>query len=614
MEKKLNLKNLNSQKLRRSLHVKEVLNINEGARTVEIAFSSEFEVERSFGIEILDHQSQSVRLGRLLNGGAVLVDHNYMDQVGVVVSARIDEDLVGRAVIRFGRSVRAQEIFQDVIDGIRQLISVGYEIFDYKELKRGKSTVVRITDWEPHELSIVSIPADTSVGIGRSQQENEIMPKEDIESTATDLVTEKTDNVDIEVERKKVQTMVRTQELKRIDQIREMAEVHDLDSFGAEAIRDGMSYEAFNKKALDKIGERNNAARGNSTHDGDVDLSVKDQKEFSMFRLMNALASPQDRAAQKRAAFEFEVTSAAAEGFGSDFSPRGAFVPDSVLNRDLNVGTPSAGGDLVGTSLLSGSFIEVFRNSMALVSAGAKIMPGMVGNVDIPRQTSGSVMAWINAEDGDATESEPSFDQISMTPKDAAVYTEITRRTLQQSSIGVESLIKNDLATAIALGLDLAGLYGAGGAGQPRGLSNTTGVNTVTFGAAAPTYLEVVRMIKRVLESNALMGAPRWLIESDGWEALSTTSKQTGGNEANFILGESERIKSYPYTMSNQITAQDYIFGDFSQMLIGEWGGLELNVDPYTHSLKGKVRYVVFKSTDIAIRHPESFCIGNDAI
>ena len=105
--------------------------VDDDARTVEIAFSSEEPYERAFGSEVLDHTAQSVRLGRLMGGAAVLVNHDSGDQVGVVESARIDDDKTGRAVIRFSRSQRGQEIFQDVQDDIRQLISVGYKIHDY---------------------------------------------------------------------------------------------------------------------------------------------------------------------------------------------------------------------------------------------------------------------------------------------------------------------------------------------------------------------------------------------------------------------------------------------------------------------------------------------------
>jgi HK97 family phage major capsid protein len=145
-------------------------------------------------------------------------------------------------------------------------------------------------------------------------------------------------------------------------------------------------------------------------------------------------------------------------------------------------------------------------------------------------------------------------------------------------------------------------------------VSLQTGINTKDLAAAAPTYAEIIEIIKKVLEDNALAGRLAWLISPAGWEDLSTTSKQASGVEGNFILGDNGRIAGYDYRVSNQVTAEEYFFGDWSQVLLGEWGGLEMNVDPYTHSLKGKIRYITFKTCDVAVRHPEAFCYAHDGI
>lgn len=590
----------------------ERADFDEETKTVELAFSSEEPYERWFGTEILSHDPQGVRLDRLNNGGAVLVNHNANDQVGVVDSARVDTDRRGRAVIRFSQSDRGREIEQDVNDGIRQLVSVGYKIHKYDVTERdGMPDEVRVVDWEPYEISIVSIPADPSVGVGRSDEEFKPI-KEEVKMTTEATQAPVENPVDHEKER----TAIRTAEIQRQDSIKSVADKYNLPELAREAISEGWDLSTFNQKALEKVGERNSKARAETKHDGEVDLSRRDRENFSLTRLMHALGNPSDPSAQKRAAFEFEVGHAATKAFGDDFEVRGAFVPSSVLSaqRDLSAGSAPAGGDLVANNLLAGSFIDVLRNSSALINAGATMLPGLVGNVSVPRQTSGAASTWISTEDGDASESDPTFDQVTLTPKDLACYTEVTRRLMQQSTPAIEGLVRRDLAIAQALGIDLAGLYGTGAAGQPTGIANQTGINTFDFAAANPTYAEIVRMIKEVMSDNALMGNLQFIIEANGWEALSTTAKQATGAEGNFILGDNDRIKGYPYTLSNQVTAQDYFFGNFSDMLIGEWGGLELNVDPYTHSLKGKVRFVTFKTCDVAVRHPESFCLANDGV
>jgi len=591
--------------------------LDDEARTVEIAFSSEAPYERAFGMEVLRHNRESVMLDRLERGAAVLVNHDANDQVGVVVSARVDGDGVGRAVIRFSQSQRGQEIYQDVKDGIRQLVSVGYRIHDYDiEERNGEPDVVTVTRWEPFELSIVAIPADPSVGVGRSDspkpqtQEDSVMSNAEKQEVEIEAVAHDAPSFDRSAEL----TKLRNDEVRRVDSIRQAAEKFDLDSLGRDAISEGWSVEQFNARALEKVGERNNNARAESGHDGEVDLSAKERKQFSMLRLMDAISNPNDRSAQKRAAFELEVSAEAQRGFGGDFNCRGEFVPTSLMSRDLSAGTATDGAELVQTDLLAQSYIEVLRNSSSVMQAGATMLPGLVGDVAIPRQTSAAASTWISAEDGDATEGEAQFDQVTMSPKDLACYTEVTRRLLQQSTPAIEGIVRRDLAIAQALGIDAAALYGTGASGQPRGIANQSGINTKDLAAADPTYAEIVEIIRLVMEDNALMGNPMWIFEANGWEALSTTPKQGSGVEGNFILGDNERVKGFPYIMSNQVTSEQYFFGDFSQVLVGEWGGLEINVDPYTHSLKGKIRYVTFKTVDVAVRQPTAFCHAHDGI
>jgi len=586
---------------------------DEDARTVEIAFSSEEPYERAFGSEVLDHNPQSVRLDRLNGGAAVLVNHDPSDQVGVVKASRIDGDKRGRAVIRFSRSQRGEEIYQDVKDQIRTLVSVGYRIHDYSIQERdGLSDLVRVTDWEPYEVSLVAIPADATVGVGRSVEETkttvEVNTMSDQEKgvPVEKVEAQPAPAFDATAERQKI----RTEEAKRRSTIDALADKYDLAELGREAITEGWTVSEFNEKALDKIGERNSAARSESSHDGEVDLSPRDVQKFSLVKLMDAIANPNDRKAQRDAGLELEISQEAQRGFGDEFKCRGEFVPESLL-RTLSAGTATDGAELVATDLLAGSYIEVLRNASSVMRAGATMLPGLVGNVAIPRQTSAASSTWISAEDGDATGGEPQFDQVTLSPKDLACYTEVTRRLLQQSTPAIEGLVRNDLAIAQALGIDAATLYGSGASGQPQGISGATGVNSKTFAAAAPTYAELVEMIRLVMADNALTGSPVWIIEALGWEDAMTTPRQASGVEGNFILNN-DRIVGYPYIMSNQVTDEDWFFGDFSQVLIGEWGGLEINVDPYTHSLKGKIRYVTFKTVDIALRHGEHFALGND--
>ncbi len=145
------------------------------SRSVSLSFSSEAPVEQydwdGRYFEILDHSRTSVVLDRLKTAAPLLMDHNRRDQVGVVEEATIGEDRKGRAKVRFGTSARAEEIFQDVKTGIRRLVSVGYRVYDLVTEKiEGEVETLRAMRWEPFEISIVSVPADTSVGVGRADK------------------------------------------------------------------------------------------------------------------------------------------------------------------------------------------------------------------------------------------------------------------------------------------------------------------------------------------------------------------------------------------------------------------------------------------------------------
>lgn len=158
--------------------------VQEETRTLELAFSSEAPVERWFGTEVLDHDPGSIKLDRLVDGAPLLLQHDPDKQIGVIESARIDSDKVGRAIVRFSKSALAEEILQDIRDGIRKKVSVGYRIWDAIEQDDGETYRVKT---EPHEISIVSIPADSSVGVGRN------LTLEPEVTTMTETVKDKTE-------------------------------------------------------------------------------------------------------------------------------------------------------------------------------------------------------------------------------------------------------------------------------------------------------------------------------------------------------------------------------------------------------------------------------------
>ena len=566
-------------------------------RTYEFPFSSEFPVARYFGNEILSHEGESADLSRLNDGAPLLFNHNPERVIGVVERAYIDGNKRrGYARVRFSRNAFAQEILGDVKDGVLRNVSFGYSIDKMEE--RGSGDYVA-TAWSPYEISVVSIPADNTVGIGRSlvptPDAASAAPSPDplppMENTAPDLAVVRAEAVEAE----------RT----RISSINALCTKHRMADLGQQLVESGRSIDEARAAVLDKLNVPQETVNMSAA---EIGLSAQESRRFSFLRAINYLANPTDRSAREAAAFEIEASDAAAAKLGRQ--SRGITIPQDVLRRDLNVGTASAGGNLVATDLDAGSFIDLLRNASALDQAGATVLTGLTGNVAIPRQSGAGTAYWV-AESGAPTESQQTVDQVSLTPKTVAAFTDYSRRLMLQSSIDVENMIRNDLATVLALKIDLAGLYGTGSNSEPLGLKLTTGVGSEDFAAATPTFAEVVALESDVATANALAGSPVYLMNAAMRGGLKTKAKDTGSG---LFVMEGDLVNGYRGVLSNQVASGDLWFGNFADLIIGYFSGLDLMVDPYTQSTSGTVRVVAMQDVDIAVRHPESFTRGNDTL
>ena len=566
-------------------------------RTYEFPFSSEHPVARYFGNEVLSHDASAADLSRLNDGAPLLFNHDVDRVIGVVEAARIDDKARrGYARVRFSKNEFAQEILADVKDGILRNVSFGYSIDKMEE--RGGGDYVA-TAWSPYEISMVSIPADKTVGIGRSLLLTDTAapaaptpePLPNMESATPDLAV--------------VRAEAAEAERSRISSINSLCTKHGMADLGQQLVESGRSIDEARAAVLDKI---NTYQEPVTMSVADIGMSEKESRSFSFLRAINYLANPTDRAARESAAFEIEASDAAAAKLGRQ--SRGITIPQDVLRRDLSVGTASAGGNLVATDLDAGSFIDLLRNASALDQAGATVLTGLVGNVAIPRQSGAATAYWV-AESGAPTESQQTVDQVSLTPRTVAAFTDYSRRLMLQSSIDVENMVRNDLARVLALKIDVAGLYGTGNSSEPLGLKLTTGVGTEDFAADTPTFAEVVALESDVAGANALTGSPVYLMNAAMRGALKTKAKDTGSG---LFVMEGDLVNGYRGILSNQVASNDLWFGNFADLIIGYFSGLDLMVDPYTHSTSGTVRVVAMQDCDIAVRHPESFSRGNNTL
>ena len=574
--------------------------IDDEDRTLEFPFSSEYPVARYFGNEILAHTREAVDLARLNDGAPLLFNHDPDKLIGVVERAWVDEDQKrGYARVRMSRNPFAQEVMNDVRDGVLRNVSFGYAINDMEQ--RGEDFIV--TRWSAHELSLVSIPADPTIGVGRSMDApiaataaSSVPPSTDMEDTTTDLMAV----------RAEAASEAAKAERTRISGITAITEKHGMADLGRQLVESGRSLDEARAAVLDQLGAK---AQPVSESAGDIGLSAKETREFSFQRAINALANPGDRKLQEAAAFERECSEAAAQRAGK--VAQGIMVPSEVLRRDLTVGTASGAGDLVGTDFRPGSFIELLRNRSALAGLGVTSLTGLSGNVAIPRQTAAATAYWL-AESGSPTESQQTVDQVNLSPKTVGAFTDYSRRLMLQASIDVEQMIRQDLATVLALEIDRCGLYGLGNTSQPLGIKLTTGINTENFGAATPTYTEVVSMESKIAADNADIGAMAYLMNATMRGNLKTKDK--GTDTGAYVFEPGGTVNGYNAVVSNQVESGDIFFAVWSQLIMAMWSGLDLTVDPYTHSTSGTVRVVALQDVDFAVRHPEGFCRGNDTL
>ena len=600
---------------------------NVKSRTFEFPFSSEYPVKRYFGNEVLSHEDGAADLSRLNDGGAVLFNHNMDKPIGVVESAYIGEDKRGYAKIRFSRSKFASEILEDVKDGILRGISFGYSINDMDETADG----MLARSWSVHELSVVTVPADPTIGFGRSlispsqgnsitmedkSPQQEIISAEESASPSVRTMEESTKETAVEAE-KSVEIDIKAEVQRALDENNARTAAitslcREFGKYGAEELTDSLiksnkSPAEAKAAILDLVKNKaeavNTPIRSTDMSTNEVGLDQKEIKRFSFLRALNALANPTDRAAQEAAAFEREVSDAASKKY--EKPANGILVPNEVLTRDLNVGTATAGGNLVPTELLAGSFIDILRKRMAVMATNPTMLTGLSGNVSIPRMTSTST-AYFVGESGAPTESQQAFDQVNMTPKTIGAFVDYSRRLLLQSSIDVETMIRDDIAKVIATKLDNAAIYGSGSSNEPLGIKDTTGVGTqtiTTFG----TFAEYIGMETDVAAANADVANMFYLINASARGALKSTEKATNTGQFVFENGE---INGYPAIVSNQLANNDVLFGDFSQFVIGMWSGLDLTVDPYANATSGSVRIIALQDVDFAVKQPGAFCFG----
>jgi len=316
---------------------------------------------------------------------------------------------------------------------------------------------------------------------------------------------------------------------------------------------------------------------------------------------------------------EREIGAELAKRAGRPF--QGIAVPMSVFRQPLEKRVVTAAGEganIISTDLRGDQFIDMLRAKMVVRRLGARVLSGLVGNVDIPKLVASASSAWV-ADNGALSANDPDFSKVQMSPKHCGVITEFSRSTLLQSSPDIEQLLRMDFAKLLAGALDQAAING-GGSNEPNGvLSAAVNINKTTSMGAAPTWAKVLTLIELVEEANAEGSA--W-VSTPGVVRLLRSTAKVSSTDSVMIMEGKDSLAGYPlastqnapYSLGSPAEGDALIFGNWADVLIGFWSELDILVNPYesTAYTKGNVQIRAMMSADVAIRHAGSFAACTD--
>ena len=616
---------------------------------VSIAFASDLPHERWWGIEILDCSPEAVRLDRLNDGAAILYNHNWNDLRG---------HHVPQSVVADGHVVRGHAIISWACDEGKTIAlitgnhltkaSVGYEVHAVVEQTTTKSgeplsrnldgrlfgrvlercqreapgdlavfrraldhaagpldraadapTTYRVIDWEPLENSLVTVPADASVGVGRMADRDTAPPQtpasipEPIPQGARQVTPEEIAAL------KAAATADALQRIKNIESLAKQFESFGLGELPSQAIRNGTSAEDFTKQLMAHVAQRGQAWTP------EIGLSAQEVKRYSIVRAIRAmLANDWSGAGLEREASNAFAAKAQQAGLQRQ-AENSFFLPMEVQRRDMTVGTTTAGGHMVATTLRPQDFIELLRNATLLKSLGARTLSGLVGNADITKQTGAATGYWLSTEATAITESQQTIGLLQLRPKVLGAYTEISRLLLQQSTPDADMFVMEDLAQVLGVALDAAGIN-VGGSGAPVGI-----LGTGSIGAFTGTTLGLAALLDAQVDvagANALHPGCAYLTTPTVASLLAQrqrfASTDTPLWKGNILEGE---VLGFKAVSTNQVPAATAIFGDFRQVIFAEWGALELAANPYANFAAGITGIRAFLTADVGVRIAGAF-------
>lgn len=636
----------------------------------EIAFSSEQPYQRQFWDEqnqemvvldeILVHTPEAVDLSRLNNNAPLLFNHNFDNHIGVVCNARIDADNVGRALVKFSKhGTLANDIRNKVIEGTMEKISVGYDIKEY-HIDYTKGQLI-VTKWAPYELSFVTVPADDTVGLNRSlntitvnleakrdmtkEQIEEIKEEQEaaqveetpveenkepeVEETQERQVEENKEDENLEdgkdakhpesvdddsstvreaeevkeereaapVEEEKIEEVAERSEEDELE-IREIARElninEDDEEFKRALANKEITPEAFRTKALNKIAtaQRNN------------EQQIKDSKMEKTFDLNNVIRSLVDGAALGANEAEYSAMAAgAAMQRGRAARGGSVFVPAAALRAAADGNTKTTLTAVTDEKLLTESYVEMLLPQSVLGRLGVTVLSGLNAPIAVPKMTASSVDAFgFVDENGAAPESKAEFANVKMAPKTFAGGNPISRQSLKTVP-NIATLITDHINKAVRIKLEQLILSDKDNTRGPAGLVKQLVDGGRVAKKAAFSYKDFLKEIAALTDAGVPAQAIKFAMSGATAAELESTLKDNG--VSGYII-ENGKLAGYDVVTSGVIPADHIVLGDFSGIMIGEWGGLELDMDDTTYRAQSAIVPRIWVDLDFTVVQPEA--------
>lgn len=635
----------------RAMHVERIA--TEDGNRFSFALSSEEPAEQWFGTEVLEHSSKAIRQDRLKNGVALLFNHDGDQHMGVTDGYSIKD---GKLYVegRWSQSAFAQEKKRDYDDGILKDASVGYLIHKIVRDQDGEypssEDTLNVTDWEPLEASLVTVPADPTVGVGRSADGKEFpfaveVRRRNVPDAAPAAITEPliTEVRTVPEEPKPAVAAPTAEQIdaSRRERIKALAGDKDFSKYVTEsqvriALDGGMSVEAFAEQISLRMVAANNADIVGTAGDNVIRDAGKDGKRYSYARAvrMAANAAKPGVFGKEDATFEREVSDEIRKRLktGVAANPESILIPASASKRTVTAGTGGTGYTSQANILdidVHSELIELYRNRARVLSLGATRLGGLSGLVRLPRQDSAATSQWLG-ETSAVSASDVTTDYVALSPKRLSIQNGYTVELLAESAVDVEGMLAADRAKVLALAIDLAAIV-SGTAPTPNGLLGQSGLATITSSGTALTtgnalsWGDIAKFESTVAAANADVATMGWLFTPETRALLKTTPMFASGYampiwpvlETRDPSGLEQGPLGYKAGVTNQVpknfgtnhNLHAAVLGDWSQLIVADWGASELIVDPFTQAANGIYIITERMLLDVEFRHIQAFAV-----